>query len=308
MQNIIRSNFPDYHFSFRKEPLRNQLIDAKRLLRMEREKRLALFKNAKKLISAEQAKVLQLKGQLKSAGVQPLGGSGSVNGDDNGGYANKDELFMEKQIKQFYQSGKQQGGNKIDDIIDMALEGQMDEVLYRLHNSMLNNDVSFFLFGPTLQRFLGGQIAIESGFSGLAGKYVRSLHIGVWFHHVNASDDDMVSKLKLVFGNMHYTMPSPSIVIPPGMPGDLVFVPKSARGNNMVPVYVSPFYRGQTFVWHGGRRGPKISYENFLTTSTEASLQEDDAEQTTLLIPVNPDNILRNSAERRWLLVDITKD
>ena len=143
VQNIIRSNFPDYHFSFRKEPLRNQLIDAKRLLRMEREKRLALFKNAKKLISAEQAKVLQLKGQLKSAGVQPLAGSGSVNGDGNGGYANKDELFMEKQIKQFYQSGRQQGGNKIDDIIDMALEGQMDEVLYRLHNSMLNNDVSF---------------------------------------------------------------------------------------------------------------------------------------------------------------------
>ena len=234
---------------------------------MEREKRLALFKNAKKLISAEQAKVLQLKGQLKSAGVQPLAGSESVNGDSNGGYANKDELFMEKQIKQFYQSGRQQGGNKIDDIIDMALEGQMDEVLYRLHNSMLNNDVSFSLW-PN-QRFLGGQIAIESGFSGLAGKYVRSLHIGVWFHHVNASDDDMVSKLKLVFGNMQYTMPSPSIVIPPGMPSDLVFVPKSARGNNMVPVYVSPFYRGQTFVWHGGRRGPKISYENFLTTSTD---------------------------------------
>ena len=155
VQNIIRSNFPDYHFSFRKEPLRNQLIDAKRLLRMEREKRLALFKNAKKLISAEQAKVLQLKGQLKSAGVQPLAGSGSVNGDGNGGYANKDELFMEKQIKQFYQSGRQQGGNKIDDIIDMALEGQMDEVLYRLHNSMLNNDVSFFSLWPNPSTVFG---------------------------------------------------------------------------------------------------------------------------------------------------------
>ena len=144
-------------FPLEKEPLRNQLIDAKRLLRMEREKRLALFKNAKKLISAEQAKVLQLKGQLKSAGVQPLAGSGSVNGDDNGGYANKDELFMEKQIKQFYQSGRQQGGNKIDDIIDMALEGQMDEVLYRLHNSMLNNDVSFFSLAQPFNGFWAGK-------------------------------------------------------------------------------------------------------------------------------------------------------
>ena len=30
-----------------------------------------------------------------------------------------------------------------------------------------------------------------------------------------------------------------------------------------------------------------------MTTSTEASLQEDEAEQTTLLIPVNPDNIFK---------------
>ena len=184
VQNIIRNNFPDYHFSFRNEPLRNQLIDAKRLLRLEREKRRALFKNAKETISAEQAKVLQLKGQLKSAGVRPSAGSGSLNGDSNGGYANKDELFMEKQIKQFYQSGKQQGGSKIDDIIDMALEGQMDEVLYRLHNSMLNNDLSFFLFGPTLQRFLGGQLAIESGFSGSASKYVpKFAHWGLVSPH-----------------------------------------------------------------------------------------------------------------------------
>ena len=46
----------------------------------------------------------------------------------------------------------------------------------------------------------------------------------------------------------------------------------------------------------------------FLTTSTEASLLEDDAEQTTLFIPTNPDNILRNSVGKRWLLVDTTKD
>ena len=38
---------PDYHFSFRKEPLRNQPIDAKRLLRMEREKRLKIIQERK---------------------------------------------------------------------------------------------------------------------------------------------------------------------------------------------------------------------------------------------------------------------
>ena len=95
VQTMINTNFPGYHFSFRKEPLRKQLMNMQRSLKREREKRLSLFKNAKMLLSAEQAKVLKLKKQLKTAGVAILGG-----GDDDDG-ADSDKS-VDNQINQFF--------------------------------------------------------------------------------------------------------------------------------------------------------------------------------------------------------------
>ena len=283
VQTMINTNFPGYHFSFRKEPLRKQLMNVQRSLKREREKRLSLFKNAKMLLSAEQAKVLKLKNQLKTAGVAILGG-----GDDDDG-ADSDKS-VDNQINQFFTLVKQQSVSQINDVIDTAEEEKMDQTLYNLHNSMSENDMSFFLFGPTLQRYLGGQIPLEAGGGSGIAKYVRGLHIGVWFH----DSYNTINKLKSIFENIGYVMPSGKRNAAPGMPGDLIFVEKKRKRHQILtPVYVSPFYRGQTFVWHGGKTGPKVSYNNFLTTATEASLLNNDDEQTTLFIPTNPQEIFK---------------
>ena len=82
--------------------------------------------------------------------------------------------------------------------------------------------MSFFLFGPTLQRYLGGQIPLEAGGGSGIAKYVRGLHIGVWFH----DSYNTINKLKSIFENIGYVMPSGKRNAVPGMPGDLIFVEK----------------------------------------------------------------------------------
>ena len=128
VQTMINTNFPGYHFSFRKEPLRKQLMNVQRSLKREREKRLSLFKNAKMLLSAEQAKVLKLKKQLKTAGVAILGG-----GDDDDG-ADSDKS-IDNQITQFFTLVKQQSVAKLTMLL-IRQRKKMDQTLYNLHNSM----------------------------------------------------------------------------------------------------------------------------------------------------------------------------
>ena len=67
------------------------------------------------LLSAEQAKVLKLKNQLKTAGVAILGG-----GDDDDG-ADSDKS-IDNQINQFFTLVKQQSVSQINDVIDTAEE------------------------------------------------------------------------------------------------------------------------------------------------------------------------------------------
>jgi hypothetical protein len=236
----------------------------------QRYKRLSAYEKATLLLKLEQENTHRLENVLRQEAV-PLPSGIAKSEEKIRNYAS----ILYRVGQQYIPYGGNVSGaqNHIFTIQDLSV------TLHNISTLMAKQNIPYFLFGPTLQRIIGGSPGLFAK-DGLHLQYRRSLHFGVWFDRVSLTD------IRNVLEVLGYT---PCVEKPKGitsgLPGDIIFIsrPNISRSST---VYISPFYHSNNFVWQGERGGGvKVSYEPFRLLKISSLLQDVKPVTTDLVIP-----------------------
>ena len=119
------------------------------------------------------------------------------------------------------------------------------------------NQIQYFLIGPTLQRLVGGSTGLSVS-DHLDLQYSLSLQIGIW--NTNTTMARVVKLMK----SLRYEL-EVEINKYHGLPGDYIFLNKGDTSFAKL-LFLSLFHRSRTYIWQGRPESTRLGYNFFDTT------------------------------------------
>ena len=130
-------------------------------------------------------------------------------------------------------------------------------ILYKIVSLFDENQIQYFLIGPTLQRLVGGSTGLSVS-DHLDLQYSLSLQIGIW--NTNTTMARVVKLMK----SLRYEL-EVEINKYHGLPGDYIFLNKGDTSFAKL-LFLSLFHRSRTYIWQGRPESTRLGYNFFDTT------------------------------------------
>jgi LysM repeat protein len=145
-----------------------------------------------------------------------------------------------------------------------AVSTRVENTLLEFARLLRSKNVTFFLFGPTLQRYVGGSLGIDMSHP---KQYIEAMHVGIWLSKNNLRD------VRKVLYSLGFSSSNDVVGLSVGIPGDHIFLQEEKKAYTNA-VFVSTFSYAKNYIWQGTRLSPKLSYKPFSLSHISVKLQK----------------------------------